>query len=261
MTEATARDVAAESASAYDFKLQRIGAWSGIVMLVAFFITFAVIGGLIPPLSPTASAQDIAHYLAEHKLRVRLGAVSLGLYAPCIALPFLAAVTLRIHRIEGKWGILSVTNIFAGAILIPSFLIPTMLLSAATFRPGQISPEITQALDDAFWLMYVGTVPNLVVQAIVLAIAAFSDRTEPRTFPRWYGYLNIWYAILVAPGAAVEIFNEGPLSWNGAIGFWVPLPAYSTWMIATSVVILKGVKAEQAARQIANGQLSGALHA
>ena len=87
--------------------------------------------------------------------------------------------------------------------------------------------------------------------ALLLTIASFVDRTEPGTFPRWFGYLNAWYALLALPGGAVMIFNDGPLAWNGVFAFWIPLVAFSVWMIAVTVVLLQSIKAEQTADPVA----------
>ena len=232
-----------------DLKLQRVTAWGGIAMLALFFVFFMLIANLIPPLSPTASAQAITDFLVANKLRVRVG-VAFTLLAACVALPWLATICLRVRRVEGKWGVLSVTQIFAGVIFVPGFLFPLMVLSAAAFRPEERDPQITQALNDVFWLMFVGIVGTLIVQALVLTTASFIDRTEPGTFPRWFGYLNAWYAILAVPGGAVMIFNDGPLAWNGIFAFWVPLVAFSVWMIAVTVVLVQSISAEQAAESV-----------
>jgi hypothetical protein len=231
-----------------DLKLQRIAAWGGIAMLALFFVFFMLIAKLIPPLSPTASAQAITDFLIANKLRVRVG-IAFTLLAACVALPWLATICLRVRRVEGKFGVLSVTQIFAGVIFVPGFLFPLMVLSAAAFRPEARDPQITQALNDVFWLMFVGIVGTLVVQALVLTTASFIDRTEPGTFPRWFGYLNAWYALLALPGGAVMIFNDGPLAWNGVFAFWIPLVAFSVWMIAVTVVLIQSISAEQAADQ------------
>jgi len=69
-----------------DLKLQRIAAWGGIVMLVLFFVFFMLIGKLVPPLSPTASARDVADFLIANKLRVRVG-IAFTLLAACVAFP------------------------------------------------------------------------------------------------------------------------------------------------------------------------------
>ncbi|MEE3753042.1 hypothetical protein [Mycobacterium intracellulare] len=232
-----------------DLKLQRIAAWGGIAMLALFFIFFMLIAKLIPPLSPTASAAAIKDFLIANKLRVRVG-LALSLLAACVALPWLATICLRVRRIEGKWGVLSVTQIFAGVIFVPGFLFPMMVMAAAAFRPEERDPQITQALNDVFWLMFVGIVGTLLIQALVLTLASFLDRTEPETFPRWFGYLNGWYALLALPGGAVMIFNDGPLAWNGIFAFWVPLVAFSVWMIAVTVVLIQSISAEQSAEPV-----------
>ena len=232
-----------------DLKLQRVTAWGGIAMLALFLVFFMLIGNLIPPLSPTASAQAITDFLVANKVRVRIG-VAFTLLAACVALPWLATICLRVRRIEGKWGVLSVTQIFAGVVFVPGFLFPLMVLSAAAFRPEERDPQITQALNDVFWLMFVGVVGTLIVQALVLTTASFMDRTEPGTFPRWFGYFNAWYAILAVPGGAVMIFNDGPLAWNGIFAFWVPLVAFSVWMIVVTVVLIQSISAEKAAESV-----------
>jgi hypothetical protein len=229
-----------------DLKLQRIGAWCGLAMLILFGIFFMLIGGLVPPLSPASSAQEIAQFFVDNKLRVRLG-IALTLLAACVALPFVSVICLRVRRVEGKWGVLSVTQVFAGVIFVPGFLFTLVILAAAAFRPEQRSPEITQTLNDVFWLMFVGIVGTLVVQALVLTTATFIDRTDPPTFPRWFGYFNVWYALLALPGGAVVIFNDGPLAWNGVFAFWIPLGVFTAWMIAVSTVMLRSIGAEEAA--------------
>lgn len=231
-----------------DLKLQRIAAWGGVVMLALFFVFFMLIAKLIPPLSPTASAQSIADFLVANKLRVRVG-LAFSLLAACLALPWLATICLRVRRVEGKWGVLSVTQIFGGVIFVPGFLFPMMVMATAAFRPEERDPQITQALNGVFWLMFVGIVGTLVVQAVVLTTASFVDRTTPGTFPRWFGYLNAWYALLALPGGAVMVFNSGPLAWNGVFAFWIPLVAFSVWMIAVTLVLLRSISAEQAAER------------
>lgn len=218
-------------------------------MIVLFGVFFMLVAGLIPPLSPTASAQEITDFLTRNKLRVRVG-VALTLLAACVAFPWLATIALRVRRVEGKWGVLSVTQIFAGVMVVPGFIFPMMVLCAAAFRPEQRDPQITQALNDVFWLMFVGIAGVLIVLALVLMTAAFVDRTEPRTFPRWFGYFNAWFALLELPPGAVVIFNDGPLAWNGLIAFWIPLVAFAAWMVATTVVLLQSIKAEETAESV-----------
>jgi len=225
--------------------LQRICTWCGIGFLVALFVMFMLVAGLIPPLSPTSDAEHITQHLVDHKLRIRWG-VALMLVTSALVIPFNAALTLRIRRAEGgRWGILSLTQILAAAALYPAgFYCPLMVLAAAVFRPEQRSPELNLALDDLFWLMLIGLVGSLVLQAAAIAAASFTDTADPPTFPRWFGYFNIWYAVLAAPAALVVVFNDGPLAWNGVFAFWVPLVAFAAWYITLVVLMLRAIGAE-----------------
>ncbi len=230
--------------------MQRVGAWSGTVMILLYGTCFSGLARLFPPLSPTSSATEIAEFLTDHKIWVRLG-IAGGLLSAVLALPFLAAICLRIRRVEGRWGMLSITQLFAATIFVPALLFPLIILAAAAFRPEGRPPEITQALDDIFWLWFIGIVGTLVMQNVTLAIAAFVDSTSPATFPRWYGYLNLWVATLSMPGALVVVFNDGPLAWNGVFAFYIPGFVLVAWIFVTTSVLLKSVRAEQDAGDVA----------
>ncbi|MCZ8377839.1 hypothetical protein O6P37_03090 [Mycobacterium sp. CPCC 205372] len=229
-----------------ELRMQRVGAWSGTVMILLYGTCFSGLARLFPPLSPTASAEDIAQFFVDHKLWIRFG-VAGALLTAVLALPFLAALVLRIRRAEGGWGMLSVTQVFAATIFVPALIFPLMMLAAAAFRPEDRPPEITRALNDLFWLWFIGIVGTIVVQNITLAVASFIDRADPPTFPRWYGYLNLWVATLSLPGCVVVVFNDGPLAWNGVFAFYLPGLVLVIWIVATTVVMLRSISAQQAA--------------
>lgn len=215
-------------------------------MVVLLLVFFLIIGKLIPPFDPTAGADEIARFLIENKLRVRLGA-TLSMIGATLMLPFLAVICVRIFRIERTFGVLTATQVLASAFFVPGFWVSLMSLSTALFRPESRAVEITQAFTDYFWLMFVGIAEVAVAQAVILAIAAFIDRGTPATFPRWFAYFNIWYALLTLPGALVVLFNDGPLAWNGVFAFWIPLTVFSIWLLTTVWVLLRSIRDEEAA--------------
>lgn len=235
----------AGSVPAVELTLQRIGAWCGTVMILLYGASFSGIAQLFPPLSPVSSAEEIATFFTDHKLWVRFG-VSGALLSAALALPFLATIILRIRRVEGGWGMLSMTQLMAATIFVPALLFPQIMLGAAAYRPEGRSAELTQALNDVFWLWFIGIVGTIIVQNVTLAIAAFVDQTDPPTFPRWYGYLNLWVATLSLPGCVVVVFNDGPLAWNGVFAFYIPGLVLVVWLFSTTAVMLKSIKAEQA---------------
>jgi hypothetical protein len=252
MAKMTKQSPSAGSVPTVELTLQRIGAWSGSIMILLYGASFSGIAQLFPPLSPAASADEIAAFFVEHKLWIRFG-VSGALLSAVLALPFLAAVVLRIRRVEGHWGMLSMTQLMAATVFVPALLFPQFFLGVAAYRPDERSAELTQALNDVFWLWFIGIVGTIIVQNITLAIASFMDKTDPPTFPRWYGYLNLWVATLSLPGCVVVVFNDGPLAWNGVFAFYIPGLVLVVWLFATTAVMLRSIKAEQQA------QASGAV--
>jgi hypothetical protein len=233
-----------------ELTLQRIGAWCGTIMIVLYGASFAGIAQLFPPLSPAASADEIAAYFVDHKLWIRSG-VAAALLSAVLVLPFLATVILRIRRVEGGFGMLSMTQLLAAAVFAPALMFPQFFLGVAAYRPEKRSAELTQAFNDVFWLWFTGIVGNFIIQFITLAIAAFIDKTDSPTFPRWYGYLNLWVATLTLPGCAVVLFNDGPLAWNGVFAFYIPALVLGVWLFCTTAVLLKSIKAEQLAESSA----------
>lgn len=223
-------------------RLQRIGAYCGLVMLVLLGIGMVVVAGLVPPPSPGASAQEILARYDHDSLRIRVG-MAIVVFSAVLGFPFTVSISSQIARIEGKWGFLSFTQMLTGAVVMPLVLtfVP-MIILATTYRPGQRSPETILAFSDFFWIAVVGPVFPAVLQTITIAIAAFNDKNEVPVFPRWLGYFNAWCAVLFVPGCAVMIFHDGPLAWNGVFAFWIPFVAFTIWLVIMAWAIDRAVK-------------------
>ncbi|HEX4189505.1 MAG TPA: hypothetical protein VHZ06_00810 [Marmoricola sp.] len=222
--------------------IEKIGAWSGLALLALFFVFFWLIADLVPPLDPGASAASISATYRDHHDRLTVGLALMVLFAPIVC-GFIAALARQVRRVEGYWGVMSLTQILAGVIIPIGFIFPPVIALAAAYRPNA-DPDVTRALDDVFWLMFVGIVGTLVLQALILVVATFIDSSETPVFPRWFGYLNGWYAVLAVPGCAIFLFHSGPLAWNGIFAFWIPLVAFSGWISATTYVLLKAIGTE-----------------
>ncbi len=225
-----------------DLKLQRIFSWFGIAWMVLFFVGFMLVAGLVPPLSPSASATEIAEFLTENALPVRLG-LAFVMLMTYVSLPFFVVVCQRIRSLEGKWGTLSLMQVFGGVIFVPGAVFPLMVLAVAAYRPER-GPEITQALNDMFWLMFLGLVGALITQGTSTALATFIYDDVPWAFPRWFGYLSIWYVIVNVPAAAVVLFHSGPMAWNGIFAFWLPMAGFFAWLAGLTIVMLRSIKTE-----------------
>lgn len=227
-------------------KIEKGAAWLGLGMLVGFMVLFVLVAGLIPPMDPGASAQQIAAIYAEHGLRIRIGLALMTLFSVFFT-PYLALLSRQVRRIEGYWGVLSLTQVMMSVTFPFGFMLCSIFGMAAAYRPER-NPDTTQALSDVFWFIFVGLVGPLIFQVAILAFATFLDKRERPSFPRWFGYFNIWYAILGVPGCAIYLFKSGPLAWNGVFAFWIPLTVFSIWWIVTTFMLVKAVDVEAAER-------------
>ncbi|MGB8389992.1 MAG: hypothetical protein WCE76_19885, partial [Mycobacterium sp.] len=131
----------------------------------------------------------------------------------------------------------------AGVMAASTFFLPAMLWATAAFRPER-NPEITQALVDLGWLLFITPIAPFIVQYVTLAIAIFADDRPQPAFPRWVGYLQLWISISFLPAFGAFFLKRGPLAWNGLFVWWIPFAVFTAWfcimIVATRRAVLFG---------------------
>ncbi len=234
------------------FRLERLSAWSGYLLLVAFYVAFAF-AGILSPISPTMGQQGIHDFLVHHHTGILVGTVIIVLAVP-FEYPYVVVTSLQLRRIEGGWGLISMLQLLTGVVAPIGFFLPMAILSAAAFRPGEHSLDVLSAMSDIFWLMLVGNACIQVLQVWSIALGALIDKRPKPVFPRWYGWLNVVLGVLFIPGAFVFLTKTGPFAWNGLLAYLIPNLAYLVWKLSTPIVLLRAVKneaAEEVAEQAA----------
>jgi hypothetical protein len=159
--------------------------------------------------------------------------------------PFVGVLTVQLKRIEGEHSVLTYANLVLGVMLIVALAYPVMFMQGAIFRMDR-SPESVLALSDAGWLAFIGMNGPALTEWVVIGALILRDTRAHPIFPRWSGYLQFWIAVLSAPAWAIYFFKDGPLAWGGIFCFWVPLVAFSGWLLAMTFVLLRAIN-EQAA--------------
>jgi len=225
-------------------KIERVAVWSGPIGALVFFVGFWPIGHLMPVISPSASAAQIAEFWGHHTGQIQAG-LFVCLLANVLWAPFFSLMPIRVARSEGRWGVLALMQALACISVWTGFMLTEFWAITASFRP-QRAPEITQTIVDLFYLPFVGGGEFTMVQVIPLGIVAFIDQSKPRTFPRWYGYYCGWYLLLILPSLTLFFFKSGPLSYNGLIAFWLPAGLFGIWLMTTVYVLIKAMKTEEA---------------
>jgi hypothetical protein len=233
---------------------QAICVWAGVVAVSLFFLAFWPLLHLIPPWSPSEAALGVAQRYQQHTLSMRLGSVLLILAASMTA-PYFAVIATQMARIEGRFAVLSITEILAGAGVYIFIVLPALLFSVAAFRLER-APELTLLINDMAWTIFVMTFGPAVVQNFVIGLAILADCGKQPVFPRWVGYFNFWVGLLFVPGGMITFFKSGPFAWNGIIAFWIPASVFGTWFLVMTPMLLKAV--QQQARD-ENGTASRTL--
>jgi hypothetical protein len=199
--------------------------------------------GLFPPVSPHASPRAVAHFYGAHPTRMRAGIllafVAFGLWGPWVA-----AISTQMRRIKNQSPVLAYTQLAAGAASWVFLLMPLLIFSAAAFRPTR-DAAVLQGINDIGWFTFIMAIVPFIAQALVMGIATLQDQSLEPVFPRWFGYLNIWVAIIEVPGGLLTFFQTGPFDWRGLLALWIPFVAFATWIFSTSYVLDVAIKREQ----------------
>ena len=221
---------------------QRLCAWGSIAMITVM-LTGLLVAGFLPLPAPSMTAPEVAALISAHTLRIQLGMVLLAVGAAFLG-PFVAELTVQMRRIEGEHSPLSWLQLGFGTLFVFEFILPCFVCLAATYRPER-SPEVTQALFDLCWLMFVGVVSTAVVQCAAIAVAIMGDHREEPIFPRWVGLFNVWTAIIFSLGGVIVFFKHGPLAWNGLFTFWIPLSIYGGWLGVMLWAMLRAITIQE----------------
>lgn len=217
--------------------MQRVFAWSGIVMMVLFLIGFWPVAGYVPPSHPRDSVQEILTFYRDDTDLIRLG-LWMTTYAAALCVTFFVVISVQLRRIEGRDSPIAWAQMICGGLFAIEFIIPLMLWQGAAYRPD-LDPVMTYRLHDLGWLFFLGVVSTGVLQAILIGVAILRDRREEPVFPRWVGYTSLWCALLFTPGGLIVFFKSGPLAWNGVIAWWLLLAGFGVWVIALVVGLLR----------------------
>jgi len=224
-------------------RLQMACVWAGPVMIVGWVASFFLLARFIPPPPPSNSQQQVVDMYQRHTDLIRLG-LMLTMFASALLVPFAAVIATQMKRIEGQRSVLASTQLVSGGLLSLEFIIPLMIWQTAAYRPD-IGGVTIRMLNDMGWLMFVGVISSAVVEFGSIGVAILSDQRKRPIFPRWAGYFNIWVAMFVAPAGVVPFFKHGPLAWNGAFAFFLPLTAFAIWIAVMVVLLRRAIDAEE----------------
>ncbi len=221
--------------------LERASAWCGLVYLLVFGTGWVFVARFFPPIPPSANPGQVAAQFQQHHGMLMLAAV-LMMCSTFVLFPVSALLILIARAIERQIGMVTVMMALTVATyLVFNFYTPFSFAMAA-FRPDR-DTEIVQYASDYGFLQFMGGIPMFLMVWVLsaYAILVLNPRENP-IVPRWFGYLNLWIAILYLPELLVFFFHSGPFAWNGIVGFWIPAVLFIVYFAATPVIMVPLVR-------------------
>ena len=223
----------------------RIAVWCGMLFL-GIPLGWGILGSfLLPPMSPTASPQEIAAFVTDGGVLQKFGLI-IALACVGSLLPMSAVLGDQMRRMEGARPIWAQTQLACATLTAWLLSAALVFFAAAAFRADR-DPQLILLLHDLGWLTFITPVSMIVLWMAVVGGTILADRGQPPVMPRWVGYLSIWAALLSAPGFAAILFHSGPFAWSGLLALWIPLVIFMVWWIALTVFLLKAIGRETTA--------------
>jgi hypothetical protein len=214
---------------------ERIIYWTWIPLLAILLAAFALFPGFIPPVSPKASAAEVAAFYRQDLSRIRYSMILFNWFGVAL-IPVVLLIAERMRGMAHRTPVLRycVIGVAGGAPIV--FLTSTVFWLLAAFRPDR-APELTMLTNDLAWITFTSGVPFLVALFLFLAVAIRWDEQAQPVFPRWVAWFNLAMAAAVAPAAFAGLATSGVLAWDGLVSFWVKNIAFASWIVVMAVAL------------------------
>ncbi|BBU21203.1 hypothetical protein [Mycobacterium xenopi] len=219
----------------------------GLIWISAFFL----FPGFIHPMSPTMSAEQVAAFYRDpaNLSRIRYSMILFNWF--CVGLiPIVMLLVIQIRRMAHRTPILSYCMLACAAGGPAIFLIADLFWLLAAFRPERPA-ELTQLFNDLAWVTFTVSVPYLIMQCVLLALAIYWDRQDHKVFKPWVAHFNLAVAVALAPAAFTGLALGGPMAWNGLLPFWVKNIAIAVWIVVMGVVIGRAIRRQRVEDEVA----------
>jgi hypothetical protein len=192
--------------------------------MTLMFIAIWPLWHVLPPPAANLSPVDFAAFFREHHTGVLVGCI-VQLFAISLALIWVGALATMLRQIEGKHTPLTDAYFMLWTAGMTTLICAVIFFLSAAYRV-EVDPQVVRALSDMGILMFVFPGAMGVTAWGVPGFIILGDKSAQPIFPRWLGYLSLWVALLSIPSVTIAVFQVGPFSWNGFIGFWVPVAAF-----------------------------------
>jgi hypothetical protein len=170
-----------------DKHTQSLCIWAGPLAVLFFFVgVFPLAHLLPPPISPATPVKEVVAFYADNRMGILLGEM-LVLWGSALMIPFMVVVFAQVKRTERGFPLLSVTFLLCALIVIMEVVIPAWNFATVALRVDR-PDQVTLALSDQAWLMFVWPNPQTVLMLGSVGYAILRDPNPRPLFPRWMGF-------------------------------------------------------------------------
>ncbi|MFJ8745992.1 hypothetical protein ACIRL2_42385 [Embleya sp. NPDC127516] len=230
-------------------KAHRLCLWMGPVMIATYLIGFVPLADFFPPPNPNWTSAHLTAWIVEHRLGVQLACVLMMLGAALIA-PWAAALAIWTRKTESRFPVLYATQLIALGCGVCILMLVNIFWAAAAYRAGETSPEVTQALWDTGWFLFLFSIPPFIVWFVSLALGVLWNPPEHQLYPRWAAYMTLALCLSWITDLAIVFFKTGQWTYTGFAGLWLIFGSFSVWVHVMTYLGLKAVsRQEQMCRQ------------
>jgi hypothetical protein len=214
-------------------RFARYGAASGFVFIVLFVVGFL---GFVVPNAPDADAagESWQSFFSDHQNRIQFGIflVGLGLF---FFIWFLGSLRSALAAAEGGAGRLTAIAYGGGLISAAFFLIPMTATAAAAYRPDEIDPNLTRALNDIAFVS--GAPAAAAFTALFTATAILGYRYN--ALPAPVAGLSALAAITQPLAYGVAFTDSGAFAPDGVLGGFIPLVTFVIAIFSLSGALVR----------------------
>jgi len=223
--------------------------WTLPAIAIIWVSAFFLFPGFLHPMSPTMSADQVASFYRDETARIRYSMILFNWFGVGL-IPTVMLLAMQVRRMAHRTPIMSYSLIACAGGPPCLFLIANMFWLLGAFRPER-APELTQLLNDLAWITFTISVPYLIAQCLLLALAIYWDRQERPVFKMWVAHFNLLVAVALAPAAFTGLTFRGPLAWDGLLSFWVKNIAIAAWIVVMGVVLGQSILRQRAEEPVA----------
>jgi hypothetical protein len=225
--------------------MHRAALWvGGPLMTVLYLVGWLGFARMLPTPSPSWKAEQLSQWLVDHGTGFLVGCV-LMIVACGLWGSWVAALTVWTFRTEARFPVLTFAQLICVAAGVTFFIFDTLFWSVAAFRAGEVDPQITQQLWDVGWFGFLFTISVYIVWAVAWALGVLINPPEYQVFPRWAGYVTFASAMCWTGGLLIIFFKDGPFSYAGVPGMWLPIAEFFVWLVMIDVLARKAIKRQE----------------